>query len=250
LTTGSGFFWQHADRTLLLTNWHILSGRNPLTGAPLDERTAAIPNRLEFMAYKLISAPDARGMATFTYNPVAVNICDDDLTAARWLEHPTFGRRVDVGALDISDAVKGAHIRCVNTLESNAALPPQTGQDVFVLGFPFGPIAGAHAPVWKRGSIALDPTYDVDGLPKVLIDTATRPGMSGSVVIARHIVVGTAYEQKDGSKSETMLYAQLDLVLGIYSGRHYPDFEKAQLGIVWKRRAIEETVASGVIANP
>jgi hypothetical protein len=83
----------------------------------------------------------------------------------------------------------------------------------------------------------------------MLIDTGTREGMSGSVVIARHIVVGQAYEKKDGAMSALVLYSKLDLVVGVYSGRHYPDLEKAQLGIVWKREAIERTVAEGVSAS-
>jgi hypothetical protein len=104
-------------------------------------------------------------------------------------------------------------------------------------------------PIWKRGTIALDPTFDADGLPKTLIDTATREGMSGSVVVARHITVGRSYRRKDGSQSERVIYAKHDLVAGIYSGRHFPDLEKAQLGIVWKRPAIEDTVSGGRTAR-
>ena len=40
----------------------------------------------------------------------------------------------------------------------------------------------------------------------------------------------------------TPLYAKHDLVVGIYSGRQYPDLERPRLGIVWKRRVIEEIV--------
>ncbi|MGA9369258.1 MAG: hypothetical protein WBV35_17495 [Steroidobacteraceae bacterium] len=91
----------------------------------------------------------------------------------------------------------------------------------------------------------MDPTFDVEDLPKMLIDTATRPGMSGSVVVAKHIVVASRVPQKDGTLSEMLLYAEAPTVVGIYSGRHYPDLEKAQLGIVWKRVAIEQVVQTG-----
>jgi hypothetical protein len=137
-----------------------------------------------------------------------------------------------------------------NEVESDAIIPAVVSQDAFVIGFPFGLIAGAPAPVWKRGTIALDPSFDADGLPKMLIDTATRAGMSGSVVVARHITVGRRYRKKDGSEAGPVIYAKHDLVVGIYSGRHYPDLEKAQLGIVWKRRAIEETVSGNRFAVP
>jgi hypothetical protein len=84
----------------------------------------------------------------------------------------------------------------VNVVESNAVLDASASQEVFVVGFPFGMIANAPAPIWKRGSIALDPTFDPEGLPKMLVDTATRPGMSGSVVIARHILLAATIRKR------------------------------------------------------
>ena len=64
----------------------------------------------------------------------------------------------------------------------------------------------------------------------MLVDTATREGMSGSVVVARHVVVAKAVPQKNGSQSEVMLYAEVDLAVGVYSGRYYPDSGKGSTG--------------------
>jgi hypothetical protein len=166
-----------------------------------------------------------------------------------WLEHPNFGQRVDVAAIDVTEFVQEYQIAHANALESDAILDVVASQEVFVIGFPFGLIANAPAPIWKRGSLALDPSFDADGLPKMLIDTATREGMSGSVVLARHIVVGRDYLKKDGTRSATVLYGKHDSVIGVYSGRHYPHLEKAQLGIVWKRRVIDETILGGKRGN-
>jgi hypothetical protein len=207
-----------------------------------------IPNRVKFMAYKRMSEPDALGFFEIGYIPVEVELCKSDLTDPKWLEHPMLGRKVDVAALDVTEAVSGFQIEHVNVLEGDAVLDPTASQEVFVVGFPFGLIANAPVPIWKRGSIAIDPSFDPEGLPKMLVDTATREGMSGSVVIARHIIVGD-YHKKDGTRSEEVLYAKHDLVVGIYSGRHYPDYEKAQLGIVWKRSAIEQTIEGGKVAS-
>ena len=52
--------------------------------------------------------------------------------------------------------------------------------DVFVLGYPRGISGGRGFPI----SIATEPKIDLDGVPKLLIDTATREGMSGGPVIA------------------------------------------------------------------
>lgn len=241
LGNGTCFFWERAGRTYLVTNWHNLSGRNPLTCKPMSSR-AAIPDRIRFMTYRRDSEPDAHGHYKIAYVPVEVPICNEDFSEPRWFEHPSLGRRVDVAALDVTDAIGDLDVRHANRLECDAVLDPITAQDVFVIGFPFGLISGAPAAVWKRGSVAIDPTFDIDGLPKMLIDTASREGMSGSVVVARHIVVGREIPRKDGTLSERVLYAQADVVVGVYSGRHFPDLEKAQLGIVWKRIAIEDVV--------
>lgn len=241
LSTGSCFFWGLNDRTFLITNWHNLAGRNPQTNE-LMSSTGAVPQRISFIVFKRISEPDSDGFYELNYMPVEVGLYDNH-SKPRWLEHPEFGKRVDVAAIDVTSDVRGYQIDHVNTLEADALLDVTASQDVFVVGFPFGLMANVPAPIWKRGSIALDPTFDVDGLPKMLVDTATRSGMSGSVVIARHVLVGKHFSKKDGTRATPVLRAVHDVVIGIYSGRHYPDFEKAQLGIVWKRRLIEETVS-------
>lgn len=248
LSTGSCFFWGFDGRTFLVTNWHNLAGRNPLTDQPMS-KTGGIPDRVTFGAFKRESEPDSQGFLELSYSPLGVKLCQSDLTNPQWYEHPTLGRQVDVAAIDVTEAIQGFQINCANELENDAVLDVIASQDVFVVGFPFGLIPNAPAPIWKRGSIALDPTFDPEGLPKMLIDTATRPGMSGSVVVARHIIVGRDYPRKDGTKSQPLGYAKFDLVAGIYSGRHYHDLEKAQLGIVWKRNTIEQTVAGRRVVN-
>lgn len=247
LASGSSFLWAFNDKTFLVTNWHNLSGRNPLTNEPMS-RTGVIPDRISFGMFKQMSEPDANAFYQIVYEVVEVSLCDE-FSEARWLEHPEFGQKVDVAAIDVTQEVQGFQSAHANVLESDAVLDVVASQDVFVVGFPFGLIANAPAPIWKRGSVALDPTFDADGLPKMLIDTATREGMSGSVVIARHIIFGRDYLKKDGTKSQPVLYGKYDLVLGIYSGRHYPDLDKAQPGIVWKRRTIDETISGNIRAR-
>jgi hypothetical protein len=245
LSTGSCFLWSYDERCFLVTNWHNHSGRNPLTGKPISP-TAAIPDRIVFRAFKPVSEPDADGIYEIASVQIEVPLTNDSTKMPRWREHPTFGKYVDVGAIEVTDAIAGYEVATVNQLESDALLDEYVSQDVFIVGYPFGLMVGAPAPIWKRGTIALDPTFNADNLPKMLVDTATREGMSGSVVLARHTVVHSRYNKRSGGTSITKVaYAELDVVIGIYSGRHYPDHEKAQLGIVWKRSAIEETVGVG-----
>lgn len=244
LSKASGFFWAHGSRKFLVTNWHVLSGRNALTGNPMRP-DAAIPNGLKFFSYRRVGGSTAQEENFMVdYVPVLVPLDDASTRAPRWLEHPNYGRRVDVAALDVTDIVAGLHHDCANRLEGDIPKQLQAGQDVFILGFPFGRIPGAPAPIWKRGSIALDPTLNPEGLPKMLVDTATREGMSGSVVISMFPV--PEHDTRRGDDPRPIYLNEYPTVIGVYSGRHYPDLEKAQLGIVWKRATVEAIVESGV----
>jgi hypothetical protein len=248
LSSGTAFFWRSGEATYLITNWHNLSGRNPLSGQPMAP-SAAIPDQIAFVVFERVGPDDGQGFYEMRGKLISCPLYDepnaDGIQKARWLEHPVHGRDVDVAAIDVTSLVAGTLVRHANDVESDAVLDLAAAQDVFIVGFPFGIIAGAPAPLWKRGTIALDPKFDPGGLPKLLVDTATRQGMSGSVAIARHIIVGTPYKLKDGTDGPLAIFARKDVVIGVYSGRHYPDLEKAQLGIVWKRETIEDTVGRG-----
>jgi hypothetical protein len=140
----------------------------------------------------------------------------DTPSQAVWYEHPIHQRKVDVVAIPIdqsSDLSEGnsnwhgreypitAYVENEQAGELEISQVPavcpanhaslglqnirlETGLDVFVLGFPRGMSGGAEFPIWKRGSIASEPNFDIDNLPKILIDTATREGMSGAPVYA------------------------------------------------------------------
>jgi hypothetical protein len=121
LSTGSCFFWGFEGRTFLLTNWHNLAGRNPLTGNLMSE-TGAIPDRVRFMAYKPMSDLDDQGYFQLEYLPVEVELYERDLTGPKWFEHPSLGRAVDVAAIDVTDLIAGFQIDHANALESDAVL--------------------------------------------------------------------------------------------------------------------------------
>lgn len=248
LSTGSAFYWKQNDRTFLITNRHNLSGWNAETDKAMSNN-GGIPDRISFLTCKQISAPDANGQRNVKFVPVTVKLCDEDWTNPRWLQHPKLGKRADIAAIDVTNAIEGSLTCTANSIEDDAILQSYASQDVFILGYPLGLIPHAPTPVWKRGTIATDPTFDPDGLPVMYVDTASRSGMSGSLVIARHMIVGRVYKKKDGTDSEPLIFGKRDVVLGIYSGRLGADEVKAQLGIVWKRSVIEETVTGNAIAD-
>jgi hypothetical protein len=107
-----------------------------------------------------------------------------------------------------------------------------------VLGYPFGsPPPGL--PVWKRGSIASEPELAPIGPRYFLIDSASRPGMSGAPVILRSW--GAHVKEND---AVSMIAGAVTRFVGVYSGRlHTKDLLEAQLGMVWPARLISEIVA-------
>jgi hypothetical protein len=74
----------------------------------------------------------------------------------------------------------------------------------------------------------------------MLIDTATRPGMSGSPVIWR----GAQYFD-EANNTWVHTTGNVSRFLGIYSGRvAAKDTIEAQLGLVWRASLIEEIIAA------
>jgi hypothetical protein len=112
--------------------------------------------------------------------------------------------------------------------------------DVFVLGYPFGAEPPGF-PVWKRGSIASEPDLVRLSSDYLLVDSASRPGMSGAPVIRRSW--GTHLLNGDITFTDGRAATKL---VGIYSGRlHTKAFEDAQIAMVWHPSFIDEIIVAG-----
>jgi hypothetical protein len=110
------------------------------------------------------------------------------------------------------------------------------GMNVFILGYPFG--SGPPSfPVWKRGCIASEPDLVRMTTGYYLIDTASRPGMSGSPVILRswkgHVMETNSFM--------AMTEGPIDRVIGIYSGRK--DDARAKRKSGWSGMSITSTTS-------
>ena len=191
--------------------------------------------------------------------------------------HPTHQYNIDVIALPIRKT-KDGNLNGTNFYEINSFNfdedNPQVSDEVFVLGHPLKSINDDKSfPIWKRGTIASEPDLDISELPKILIDSATRPGMSGSpVIFQRHGV----HRLENGKFVNKSLIGTLRGFLGIYSGRagnndFWSPAEKkavndksemacksrvvndeiwmAQLGIVWKKKVIDEIIDGKTIGS-
>jgi hypothetical protein len=232
LGIATGFPWKHNDTNFLITNWHVVSGLHPATGQPINERG----DTPDFLRVWLHLANNLGKWESYD-----LPLLDNQMRPL-WKEHESFRSRVDVAliSLNISEKFKVFPINSISFTDFRVEI----SQDVFIVGFPRGITGAGKFPIWKRGSIASEPDIDLDNLPKILIDSMTREGMSGSPVIAQYV----GYHGDDPiNPSPNDWIGMGRKFLGIYSGRLLGQDEfEAHLGIVWKASIIDEIVTTGV----
>jgi hypothetical protein len=236
----TGFFWLHADRLYIITNWHCVTGIDPIQSRTISDK-AFTPTTLEVVV-SLDKTPDAPTMLR-DVRTARIPLYDENGNP-NWLVHRQYGHRVDVVALEIGILDAILFDQPINTYEGFVDFDVAVGDDAFVLGYPLGLGGGGRFPIWKRASIASEPYFDIDDLPKILVDTATRAGMSGAPVIACRRGIANP-RGKTGLNSDTIIGEAL-VFLGVYSGRIDADTLGAQIGIVWKGRVVGEIVEGGV----
>ncbi|KFC61348.1 hypothetical protein FF80_04140 [Devosia sp. LC5] len=232
---GTGFLWRHNREWWLITNWHNVTGVRP------DNRTfngGFVPVSLEVTFKYYTQKPNENGEYRIGSLNATYPLYRDNIPL--WVEHDA-GYVIDCVALHIeidqADLFAGRAINEIPHLEANYV--SQVGEEVFVVGYPRGMTGQGATPIWKRGSIASEPALNQDHLPLVLIDTATREGMSGSPVFVRHhgIYFGGP-ELTDESSIGTV-----EAFFGVYSGRIGEDEMGVQLGRVWKAPVVDQIIA-------
>lgn len=236
LSNGTAFVWELDGKLFLITNWHNVSGRNPNTDKHLSP-TAAEPNLLRIRF---------NNPTNFGHNTGEVELRTAD-GGAIWLVHPIQKRKVDVVAIPLLGQLPTDVIRPINKMSSLDRLLVGIGMDVFIIGYPFA-VEDVGLPVWKRGSIASEPGLSPAATPYLLVDTASRPGMSGSPVVMRSWGTHTLIpDRSTGAVAETQVtVGAATKFIGVYSGRlHTKDPLDAQLGMVWPSVFIEEIIKGG-----
>jgi len=233
----TGFFWSGDDGLYLITNWHNVTGWNPVADTALSA-TGFRPTHVSVPV--LYAEGDGKMLRRQRYN---LDLYDDQ-GEPLWLEHPVHGRQVDVVALRLSDVELPTSLPLLNEFDGFFEFDVSIGDDAFVLGYPYALSGGNDLAIWKRASIATLPNLDIDGLPKILIDTATRKGMSGSPVIARRkgFVAPKGASAASGLTGKE-LFSGADTFFGVYSGRVGPDELGGQLGIVWRADVVDQIIS-------
>jgi len=224
LATGTGFVTMAPRGPVLITNRHNVTGRNQETGQPLS-RTGGVPNEIVI----LHNRANQLGQWLSKLEPLYNN------DAALWIEHPHLGARADFVALPLTQ-VDDVQFYPYTLGVGDPAILVAPAEVVSVVGFPFGLTAGGCLAVWATGFVATDHDVNYADLPVFLIDCKSRPGQSGSAVIAHRTGGAVATEQGVMVGGGVMTR-----FLGIYSGRINTE---SDLGFVWKAAAIRELVGT------
>lgn len=233
MSVATGCLYRYGDQTYLITNRHVLSGRNSLTGEPMHS-CLALPGHLA-VHFPLDGAITRQTVATYDLK--------DSAGGFRWLEHPLSGA-IDVGALPIDIPPGAATFHINDALQAHGMAAREdfffVSQDVWVIGFPRG-IRVNGLPIWKRATIASEPRFSPEALKhRILLDTATREGMSGSPVL---YVNKTLSPLTFDGREQEVDFPSARVLLGIYSGRLADSDElAAQIGIAWGAECIEEII--------
>lgn len=234
LGTATGFQIYH-NKKYLVTNWHVVSGKNFITKECLNSQ-GAIPNKIIVRYKRFVNYDD------FEWTEKTINLYDE-LGNKLWYEHPKYGSDVDVILIPLEENSNYINYKEHFNINTNYNLCVTEG--VFVLGFPLGYMVKSkeepHA-VWTSGTVASDPLLNLNinnkEIPAFLIDSKTRQGQSGSPVIYYSQQGFDAHYNDEGFALWGEPFMQ---EIGIYSGRIHKD---SDLGYVWKWSVINEIINS------
>ena len=251
---GTGFFYEHDGQCLLITNWHVITGRDPSQGTVLH-RKARTPEHLQVKFVTI--APDG-----VHASPVAQRVEIHDADGPQWYEHPDLGSGCDVVALPFERPTNcPPHFHKPANRLSPERVPVEPGGTAFVVGFPLALSVGPGFPLLKSGYIASEPNYGVrvggqlspvgglagaPDLPAFFLDSQTRQGMSGSPVFTAYTGIWNPldpYAPPDESGNfhitANTSFGQGREFVGCYSGRVGASEHEAALGLCWRVDAIE-----------
>ncbi|MBZ5660452.1 MAG: serine protease [Acidobacteriia bacterium] len=219
LGTATGFVVQKGSKYYLVTNWHVIAGRRPDNNLVLDAKGRA-PDQIRILQNTNKKLGEWHWVTEDLYDPTT--------HLPRWIEH-ALGRRVDLVMLPL-ESTDDVQFYPLDLELRNKSIELIPASEVSIVGFPFGNVSSAGLPIWKAGSVASDPDVNYQSSAQFLVDTTSRPGMSGSPVYARRI---GSYRDENGN----LVIGSADKFLGVYAG----DIDSAsEVGRVWKASALME----------
>ena len=271
LGIGTGFLYRRNNQYYLVTAWHNLSGRHSLTLKPIHSQ-GGLPNNMIVDMPSVYHFPKNDRPAMITRRSIRFEF--DNGTTTSYLVHQQSWPRVDVAVFPFNPADNIQHETLISTgtieflsplsltqddgsrldiiaLSDDPMVPKfpamfgtsdqiahSIGDDLFLLGFPAGVMDYSVTPIWKRATIATDPSVGWNRQKQFLVDSASRKGMSGGPAI---------YYNKFGHLpvepgSNISIGTPVRILHGVYVGRIGDSEFEAQVGVIWKKQVIDEII--------
>ncbi len=283
MADATGFLFRFRERLHLVTNWHVVSGRDAFDGTFLDKNNR-MPMTLKVMMLLCLVTDD--DLAPTISIPLELPLRREDESGARiptWRQHP-LGETVDVVAMDVDwefrrewmldhmrtpgywNSPEGCYKSGNKPANERNDINPQGTSDapfgfdseVLIVGFPSLPLMPPRpSPMSKKGTVASPTRGLYEGgeellLPGFYLDILTRPGFSGSPVFWR--AAGALFQtpKTGGIGAFSTTSPPRYSFVGIYSSR-VKDQETGEpiYGICWKKDAIEAVCANDAVPeNP
>lgn len=230
IASWTAFFYKKNSKLFLITNRHNVTGINPITKEYLNKYWCQ-PDTIQYVWLEHKQPYIKRNR----YNLKLYS--DEAMMKPRRYIHPEKGNQIDVIALEISSDQK--EINAINDQDFDE-LKPIVADNIYILWFPYNIKGSGNFPLWKRWTIATEPDIDIDNLPKILVDTASRSWMSWSPVIYRRNGLHNLWE--NWNLNDDSIIWEIQWFVWIYSWHIWKIGLEAQLWIVWKKQVIEEII--------
>lgn len=230
LGAATGTLLSAAGKVFLLTNYHVLTGKDPYS----DKMTG--PARPDFLEVSYRTRVGNAEMPKLS--PIQHSLYDADNNPLftvlpenqRKLPIETSGLKlaIDIAALELPDV---PHDFGFLPFERPQEFHVPVMERVGIIGFPFALTGTENFPIWLTGSVASD-LANRPYRKYFLVDARTRPSCSGSLVVFNKSGASLHYP---GGKADDR--GNTVHTLGIYSGRVR---EESDIGIVWHWNTVEQ----------
>ena len=145
LLVATGFVVKKNDLYYLITNWHVVTSRDPIDNRPLSNAGIADPNILKVWFH---------GLELGHWIQKEINIIDQGGNPL-WLEHIR-GKEIEVVAIPV-EISSDVNIYEIDLALANFDLKLYPSEAVSIIGFPEGLTSGGKFPIWKTGHIIILP---------------------------------------------------------------------------------------------
>jgi V8-like Glu-specific endopeptidase len=229
LGSATGFVIKPKNTYYLVTNYHVLSNKDPKTKAFIPGHSQRIPDRVR-IRYTVLNPP---GDSVIVWENLL-----DDKNKPLWHSDTINNEMIDVVELPLKNS-KPILITPVDYITgANKDLCISPTEKVVIVGYPFGISDDIKHPIWQTGFIATEPDISQNGKPIVFVDVSAFPGMSGSPVY--YVTNSIICRHKE---PEMYTGCGVRIFVGVFSMVQFygsPEFPMPFIyGVFWKTSALK-----------